>query len=167
MMGEQPPPPPVSPPAPPPLGVAGQTPSPPQAFPAAGYPVPQLQNVQMLPVHPSTLATPARRFAGFLLSFVLTILTLVIGYLIWAIIAWTKSATPAKQLLGMRVIDSRSGAPATFGQMVMRQVVWTLVLGLASAVTGGILGIVDALFVFGGTRQRLLDRMAGTLVIKI
>jgi uncharacterized RDD family membrane protein YckC len=126
-----------------------------------------MQNVQMLPVPPEQLASPGRRFAGMLLTIVLMIVTLFIGYLVWAIIAWTKSRTPAKQVLGMQVINARTGAPATFGEMVMRQVVWSLVLGIASSITFGILGIVDAFFVFSGTRQRLLDRMANTLVVKV
>lgn len=134
------------------------------------YPVTQFtqfQQTQLLPVPPATLASPARRFGGLCLSFLLLIGTLVIGYIIWSIIAWNHSQTPSKQLLGMRVVDSRTGVPATFGQMVMRQVVWSLVLSLGSSVTGGILGIVDAFFVFGGTRQRLLDKMANTLVVRV
>lgn len=120
----------------------------------------------LLPVAQALLASPARRFSGFLLSFVLTIVTLVIGYIVWAIVCWSRSTTPAKQLLGMRVIDARTGAPATTGQMWMRQVVWSLVLGVASGLTGGILGVVDGLLVFRDSRQRLLDQMAGTLVVR-
>jgi uncharacterized RDD family membrane protein YckC len=112
------------------------------------------------------LAGPGRRLGGALLSILLILVTLIVGYLVWAIIAWTKSTTPAKQLLGMRVIDSRSGVPATFGQMVMRQVVWAIVLAVGSSATFGILGIVDAFMVFSSSRQRLLDRMSSTLVIK-
>jgi uncharacterized RDD family membrane protein YckC len=102
-----------------------------------------------------------------LLSGVLVIVTLGIGYLVWAIIAWSHSTTPAKQLLGMQVVDARTGAPADFGQMVMRQFVWALVLGLGSSLTFGILVLVDACFVFSDTRQRLLDRVASTLVVRI
>lgn len=142
-------------------------PSAPPPFAPPSYPVVQFQPVQLLPVSPALLASPARRFAGALLFFVLFIATLVVGYCVWAVIAWTKSTTPAKQVLGMRVIDSRSGIPATFGQMVMRQVVWSVVLGIGSSATGGILAVVDGFFIFGGSRQRLLDKMANTLVIKV
>ena len=119
-----------------------------------------------LPVPESTLASPARRLGEFLLGFVLLIVTLVIGYIIWSLIAWSHSSTPAKQVLGMKVVDSRTGLPATTGQMWMRQLVWTLVLRVGSAATGGILGVVDALFVFSANHQRILDRMANTLVVR-
>lgn len=131
-----------------------------------GYGVAPSTGAQVLPVPPHKLASPGMRFGGLLLTIVLVVVTLFIGYLVWAVIAWSSGTTPAKQVLGMRVIDARSGAPATFGQMVMRQFVWTLVLGFGSSVTFGILGIVDAFFVFGDTRQRLLDKMAGTLVVR-
>lgn len=134
-----------------------------------GYAVPQWGqlNQPAIPVPPERLASPGRRLGGALLSALLVIVTLVIGYLIWAIVCWTKSTTPAKRLLGMQVVNARTGAPATFGEMVMRQVVWQIVLSIGSSVTFGILGIVDAFFTFSGTRQRLLDRMANTLVVRV
>jgi uncharacterized RDD family membrane protein YckC len=136
-----------------------------QAYGQTGYPVAQYSNTQVLPVPPEALASPGKRFGGMLLTFLLIIVTLVIGYLIWALVVWSKSTTPAKQILGMRIVDSKTGQPLTYGGMVMRQVVWALVLGIGSGVTFYILGIVDAFFVFSGTRQRLLDKMAGTLVV--
>ncbi|HEU5033989.1 MAG TPA: RDD family protein [Mycobacteriales bacterium] len=123
-------------------------------------------HTQVLPVPPQALASPGLRLAGALLTVVLILVTLVIGYVVWAIVSWTKSTTPAKQLLRMQVIDSRTGQPLTFGGMLMRQVVWTLVLGIGSSITFGILGIVDAFFVFTASRQRLLDRMSNTLVVR-
>jgi uncharacterized RDD family membrane protein YckC len=112
------------------------------------------------------LSSLGKRFGAALLSVVLMIVTLFIGYLIWAIIAWSKSTTPAKQLLGMKVISAKSMRPATTGTMWMRQVVWALVVGVGSTVTFGILGLVDALLIFGGDkRQRLVDRMADTYVV--
>jgi uncharacterized RDD family membrane protein YckC len=130
-----------------------------------GYPVAQYATTKVLPVPPQALASPGKRFGGFLLSIVLVVVTLVIGYLIWALIVWKDSATPAKQVLGMRIIDARTGQPMTYGGMVMRQVVWSLVLSIGSGITSGVLFVVDAFFVFSGTRQRLLDRMANTLVV--
>jgi uncharacterized RDD family membrane protein YckC len=157
--------PPQPPPYPsPPPGAAGY--GPPAYGAPQGYPVAPGHGGPFLPVPPQALASPGQRFGGLLLSVVLMIVTLGIGYFIWALIAWTNSTTPAKQVLGLRVVDARSGAPVTFGQMAMRQVVWTLVLGFASSATAGIVGIVDAFFVFGTGRQRLLDKMANTLVVR-
>jgi uncharacterized RDD family membrane protein YckC len=110
------------------------------------------------------LASPWRRLGGALLSLLLMIATLVIGYLVWAIIEWQHSRTPAKRLLNMTVVSTQTGQPATFGEMVMRQVVWYLVLWIGSSLCF-ILGLVDAFMVFSDNRQRLLDRMASTVVV--
>jgi uncharacterized RDD family membrane protein YckC len=111
------------------------------------------------------LSSAGRRFAGQLLTLVLVLVTLFVGYLIWAIIAWTRSTTPAKQVLRMKVVNAKTMQPATTGQMWMRQVVLALVLTFVSAMTFGIVGLVDALMVFSEKRQRLLDRLAETYVV--
>ena len=123
--------------------------------------------MQVLPVPPEALASPGKRFGGMLLTFVLMIVTLFIGYLIWALIVWKESTTPAKKILKMKIVDSRTGQPLDYGRMVMRQVVWNIVLSIGSGLTFYILGLVDAFMVFGGTRQRLLDKMSSTLVINV
>ena len=156
--------------APPP---PGSTPSPsPYATPQTPPPLygeapPPEWGRPQLAVPYELLASPWRRLGGALLSGLLFIVTLGIGYLIWAIITWQDSTTPAKKMLGMRVVDARTGAPLTFGGMVMRQVVWYLVIAVGSFFTGGILGLVDACFAFTASRQRLLDRMAKTLVVRV
>jgi len=58
----------------------------------------------------------------------------------------------AKRWLGMRVIDAKTGAGCTFGQSVVRNLV-------------GILGPLDWIFIFGERRQRLGDKIAGTIVV--
>jgi uncharacterized RDD family membrane protein YckC len=60
----------------------------------------------------------------------------------------------AKQWLGMRVVSEETGAPCTFGQSFLRN----LLLGL--------LGPIDWIFIFGEAHQRLGDKVAGTVVIK-
>lgn len=172
-MSEQnspPPPEPTPPTQPPPYGV----PEPYAYQPPAqyGYPPPVQPPAYAtygppMAVPPHLLASPWLRLGGALLSAVLAVLTLGIGYLIWALIVWKNSTTPAKQLLGMRIVDSRTGQPLTYGRMVLRQVVFAVIIGLGSSLTLGILGLVDALMVFGDTRQRLLDKMSSTLVVRV
>ena len=58
----------------------------------------------------------------------------------------------AKQWLGTRVVDARSGAPCTWGDSFIRNLF-------------SILGPIDALFIFGDDQQRLGDKAAGTAVI--
>jgi hypothetical protein len=118
-------------------------------------------------VPPQALSSPGKRLGGALLSVLLFFVTLGIGYLIWALVVWKDSTTPAKKLLKMKIVDSRTGQPLEYSGMVMRQVVWYIALTIGSTITGGILGIVDAFFVFTGTRQRILDRMSSTLVIDL
>jgi hypothetical protein len=113
-----------------------------------------------------SLSSPGKRFGGLLLSLLLMIVTLLIGYLVWAVIAWSKSTTPAKQLLGMKVIDAKTMRPATTGKMWLRQFVFAFVFGIINSITFGIFGLVDGFMIFGGDkRQRLLDRMVDTYVV--
>jgi uncharacterized RDD family membrane protein YckC len=58
----------------------------------------------------------------------------------------------AKQWLGMRVVDAKSGTPCTWGDSFIRNVF-------------SLLGPIDALFIFGEHHQRLGDKAAGTVVI--
>jgi uncharacterized RDD family membrane protein YckC len=54
-----------------------------------------------------------------------------------------------------KVIDSRNGSPCTFGQSFVRNLLLS------------ILGLIDWLFIFGEKRQRLGDKAATTLVVKV
>ena len=60
-----------------------------------------------------------------------------------------------KRIAKTKVIDSRSGSPCTFGQSFIRNLLLS------------ILGLVDWIFIFGEKRQRLGDKAARTLVIKV
>ncbi|HEX5972565.1 MAG TPA: RDD family protein [Gemmatimonadaceae bacterium] len=58
-----------------------------------------------------------------------------------------------KRALGMHVIDAKSGAPCSFGQSFLRNILLA------------ILGPIDWIFIFGERHQRLGDMAAGTVVI--
>jgi uncharacterized RDD family membrane protein YckC len=58
-----------------------------------------------------------------------------------------------KRALGMHVIDAKTGAPCSFGQSFLRNVLLA------------ILGPIDWIFIFGERHQRLGDMAAGTVVI--
>ncbi len=51
------------------------------------------------------------------------------------------------------MVDAESGAPCTFGQSLIRNVLLM------------VLGPLDWLFIFGDRHQRLGDKAAGTIVI--
>ena len=59
-----------------------------------------------------------------------------------------------KRTAKTKVIDSRDGSPCTFGQSLVRNLF-------------GLLGLIDWVFIFGEKRQRLGDKAARTLVIKV
>ena len=58
----------------------------------------------------------------------------------------------AKQLLGMRVVDADTGAPCTYWESLTRNITT-------------LLGPIDWIFIFGEKRQRLGDKLVGTLVV--
>ena len=58
-----------------------------------------------------------------------------------------------KRALGMHVIDAKTGAPCSFGQSFLRNLLLA------------ILGPIDWIFIFGERHQRLGDMAAGTVVI--
>lgn len=104
-----------------------------------------------------------KRFGAYLLEIVLTIVTLVIGWLIWSIIIWREGLTPAKSLLNMRCVKADTGQPATRGTMALRELVGKWLIG---NITVGISTVVSAFMIlFGEKRQGIWDLMAGTVVV--
>ena len=58
-----------------------------------------------------------------------------------------------KRMVGIRVVSMHSGAPCSFGQSFVRNLLLM------------ILGPIDWIFIFGARRQRLGDMAAGTVVV--
>ena len=58
-----------------------------------------------------------------------------------------------KRMVGIRVVSADTGAPCTFGQSFLRNLLLAF------------LGPIDWIFIFGERRQRLGDKAAGTIVI--
>ncbi len=106
------------------------------------------------------LTSKGKRFGAFLLEIVLIVVTLVIGWLVWSIILWQRGQTPAKSILGMRVIKLGTQRPARGGDMVLRELVGKWLL---SAIP--LYHLVSAIFVLADERsQGLWDKIAGTVV---
>src|ERR1700728_4768346 len=126
-----PPPPPPAPPPPPPPGY-GEAPWPGVASPPGMYfdPVSGLN----LPVGVE-LASIGRRIGSYFLAIPLAIVTLFIGYVIWGLIVWGRGQTPTQQVLGMRTWVPETGRNATWGRMVLREVVGGIVTGILSFIT--------------------------------
>jgi uncharacterized RDD family membrane protein YckC len=106
------------------------------------------------------MASLGARFGAFLLGIVLFIVTLGLGYFIWAMVMWTKGTTPAKRILGLTVVDVQTGRPCTWGHMFVRI--------LCQSVFGFIPfgSLVDIFSISSANHLRFSDRWAKTAVVK-
>ena len=94
-------------------------------------------------------------------------LALMLGYVIWWLIALGRGQTPGKQLVGIRVIKA-GGEPSGWGYTFVREFIIKGVLGgLLSSITGGLYWVVDHLWpLWDGNSQALHDKMMSTLVVQ-
>ncbi len=128
---------------------------------------------------PTTMLAPrARRFGGFVLDLILFIFTLGVGWLIWSLVIWQKSQTPAKYLLKMRVVKLESRSGASYGIMFLRQIgisaLYNLIIYIIGLSTnnetivaiGSLISLVAVLWIFfNDLKQTLIDKILGTVVI--
>ena len=117
-------------------------------------------------------ATPLLRFGAAILEAVLAIITLGIGWFVWWLILLSRGLTPARQILGLRIVDAKTMQPVSNGQVFLRGfVVYFLAFSiLSSALSAVLLGagwlftLVSALLVFRSSHQTLWDQMTTTTV---
>lgn len=114
-----------------------------------------------------SLSTPGRRFGGYVLEGVLMVVTLGIGWLVWVIFFTAKHGqTPAKQLLGMRVVKTQSHKVAGWGDMFVRDVVYKNVISAAVVFfTFGLFAISYFWLLWDRNNQQLWDKMGATIVV--
>ena len=119
------------------------------------------------PTTPFPLPPPsnAKRLAAALLEAVLLVVTVFIGWMVWSILIWPDGLTPAKQLLGLRVMNVENRQPATGGQMAIREIVGKGVIGLFTCGIGPFL-LSGIMILLHDSRQGLWDRIAKTAVIE-
>jgi uncharacterized RDD family membrane protein YckC len=77
-----------------------------------------------------------------------------LGYLFFAD-AMPRGQSFGKWMLGVAVVDERTGLPCSAWQSFVRNVLLS------------ILGLLDWIFIFGNHRKRLGDMVAGTLVVQV
>ena len=103
------------------------------------------------------------RFGALLLDSLLFVVTCGIGWLIWDIVLWQQSTSPAKKMLNLKIVDINTGAPASMVQMLLRDGLGKIVL---SAVTG-IVGIISAVLILVvPSRQGVWDYISKTTVVR-
>jgi uncharacterized RDD family membrane protein YckC len=133
------------------------------------------------------LATPQHRLGAVAVDIGLIFATSFIGWGIWSLIVWGKGQTPGKQLLKVRVLNEPTGKPATWGQMLIRQVLigWVLAapytfaygfyaINLNQTALFGLVAcillliafyVLDVVWVFGPKHRRVIDYWSGTIVV--
>jgi uncharacterized RDD family membrane protein YckC len=145
-----------------------QSPGPQQPYPTPYQPVGPLvpaglyldpTSGLMLP-NGTALASTGRRIGAYFLAIPLSIITLGIGYVIWALIVWGKGTTPALQVLGMRAWRPETQRPATWGSMALREVLGGIVEAFF------IIWLISFIFMLSRPDRRTIhDLMAGTIVV--
>lgn len=108
------------------------------------------------------LASVGRRIGAYFPAIPLVIVTLVIGYVIWGLVAWGRGQTPALQVLGMRCWRPEAQRVAGWWWMALREIV--------GRIAEGILGIISLLVSFilmmvTKDHKCLHDMIAGTVVV--
>ena len=110
------------------------------------------------------LSSAWRRLGGYLLEGLLIVLTLLIGWLVWSIIVWGRGQTPAKQLLGMRVLSRETLTSARRGRMFAREIPCKWIVELFASIT--VVGFVVYFWLlWDKERQELWDKMVETIVV--
>jgi uncharacterized RDD family membrane protein YckC len=107
------------------------------------------------------LVAAAPPIAAFLVTFVLNrvglvliVLTCIFAFLYTLLADGLEGGQSyGKRMVGIRVVSMQTGAPCSFGQSFVRNLLLML------------LGPIDWIFIFGQRRQRLGDKAAGTIVI--
>ena len=117
--------------------------------------------VEGLPIGVS-LSSPGRRLGGWLLNWVLVLVTLGIGWLIWAFLIFDKGQTPGWQLLNMRAVSIDKARTASWGTMFLREFIAKPLIGVLSVLT---FGIVNFWLVWDTKNQELWDKVVSTVVV--
>jgi uncharacterized RDD family membrane protein YckC len=106
------------------------------------------------------LASVGRRIGGYFMELLLAIITLGIGYIIWALIVWARGQTPGKQVLGMYCYRPGTGLTASWGYMLLR---WFGQV-LESVIPFGFI-ITSIMMIVSDEHKAIHDHIAGTVVL--
>jgi uncharacterized RDD family membrane protein YckC/predicted RNA-binding Zn-ribbon protein involved in translation (DUF1610 family) len=109
------------------------------------------------------LSDPGKRLGAYLLDVVLALVTLLIGYLIWALIICGRGQSPAKQLLGMRIVNCEEGKRSGYGRTFLRDFIVKPVIGTLS---GFLLYVPFFWLLWDKNNQELWDKVVSTIVVE-
>ena len=106
-------------------------------------------------------ATPLRRLMAAVMEVILLFLTLVIGYIIWWLIALGRGQTPGKQLLGICAVR-RDGNPVGWGIMFVREIIKYV----AHSFVIGFFADAVLILIDDNERRSLADRVVDTVIVR-
>lgn len=111
------------------------------------------------------ICSPWERFGAFLVDALLVVVTLGIGWMIWALVTGQRGQTPGRNLLGQRVYRLADGRPASLGWMIgMRGIVGWTIFSLSFWV---LVGFVLAFMPLWDRRnQTVVDKISSTVVVR-
>jgi uncharacterized RDD family membrane protein YckC len=116
---------------------------------------------------PEELATPGARLGSHLLEALLAIVTLGLGWIIWSFVIWGQGTTPGHKVLKQYIVNEKTGKELTWGQMFVREfLIKGLLVPILSALSFGIVYLVDSLMVTRDDRKTLHDRICGSVVVQ-
>lgn len=153
---------PSSPPPPPAQAVPPSVPVPPVAGYGVPAAVPSAPTSGALPAGVS-VADPWIRLGSYFLESLLILVTLGIGWIIWAATTAGSGQTPAKKLLNLRVISADTYSPVGMGKMFwVRGLIAGFVVYWATVFT---LGIILFMPFWDKRNQNLWDKVSTTYVV--
>ncbi|HTU76305.1 MAG TPA: RDD family protein [Trebonia sp.] len=117
--------------------------------PASGLSIPQ----------GTQLASPGIRIGAYFLGILLAVVTLGIGYIIWACVSWGGGQSPVQQVLGLRCWKPQEQANATWGAMFVRGLIWLIGSWIS------IVNIVSFILMLANKDRRTLHDMAAGIVV--
>ena len=113
------------------------------------------------------LASPGARLGSHLLELLLAVVTLGIGWLVWSFIIWGQGTTPGHKILKQYIVNEKTGKEFTWGQMFVREfLIKGILVPLLSAISFGIVYLVDSLMVTRDDRKTLHDRICSSIVVQ-
>jgi hypothetical protein len=90
-------------------------------------------------------ASLGRRMEALVLTPLLLIVTVGIGWLLWSIIEWRSGRTPSYRLLGLRVVRRSDEEPIGLGRSLARSGLCCAVLVIPTIVIGAVVGVCFAM----------------------
>jgi uncharacterized RDD family membrane protein YckC len=111
------------------------------------------------------IAGVGQKLLTAVLESMLMTVTFGIGWIIWAAITSSEGQTPARKLLGLRVVDADTGKPVTLAKLFfMRGILGSIVAGIAYTLSFSILFFMP---LWDKKNQSIVDKISNTVIVTV